>query len=180
MSFTPRLLPGPSVLYGALQRLQYSQSGFFLRAITDFQISQDNSLQPLQVPHYQDAKSADTKKHTLRRDIQIKAKASPCRLLLSPPHEGRQGPGVHPPQRKAMLCLHVGQDQLQHLIAGGGRSGLLLLPLGSLQDRQQVQKAQQYCLVQCETENQGNPADVLSKTPVTSKPPDHPQLLQFT
>lgn len=83
VSFTPRPVPGPSMLYGALQRLQYSQSGFFLRAITDFQISQDNSLQPLQVPHYQDAKSADTKKHILRREIQTKAKASPCRAAVT-------------------------------------------------------------------------------------------------
>lgn len=79
-----------------------------------------------------------------------------------------------------MLCLHVGQNQLQHFIAGGSWSGLFLLPLGSLQDRQQVQQAQQYCLVQCETVNLRNSADVLSKTPVTPKPSDDPQLLQFT
>lgn len=80
-SFMPRQIPGPSVLYGALQCLQYSQSGFFLRAIRDFQIPQDNSLQPLQVPRYQDAKAANMNKHTLRRDMNTKGKAGPCRAV---------------------------------------------------------------------------------------------------
>lgn len=57
-SFTPGAVPGPSMLYGALQCLQYSQSRLFLRPITDFQIAQDNALQPLQVPRNQDPKPA--------------------------------------------------------------------------------------------------------------------------
>lgn len=61
--FLPLWVPGPGVLYGALQRLQYSQSGFFPWAVTDLQVAQDHPLQPPQVPHDQDAKSADVKKH---------------------------------------------------------------------------------------------------------------------
>lgn len=81
--FHPRPVPGPSMLDGALQCLQDSQSGIFLGAIADFQIPQDNSLQPLQVTRYQDAKSADTKKHTLRREMYTKAKASPRRAAVA-------------------------------------------------------------------------------------------------
>lgn len=47
-----------------------------------------------------------------------------------------------------MLSLHVGQHQLQHLVPGArGPSALALEPLASLQDGQQVQQAQQHCLV---------------------------------
>lgn len=56
----PREVPGPGVLYGALQCLQDSQSGFFLGAIRDFQVAQNDSLQPLQVPHDEDAESGST------------------------------------------------------------------------------------------------------------------------
>lgn len=76
-----------------------------------------------------------------------------------------------------MLGLHVRQNQLQHLVAGGRGPGQLLLPPRSLQDGQQVQQAQQHGLVRCEMGNLGDPAGVLSKTPVSSNPADHPQLL---
>lgn len=85
----------------------------------------------------------------LRKGTHPRAKAHPCGFwgLLSPLHEGRQAPGVQAPQRQAMLGLHVGQQQLQHLVGAAGSSGLLLLPvLSSLQDGQQVQQAQQHCL----------------------------------
>lgn len=77
----PRMccVPGPSMLYGALQCLQYSQPGFLLRAVPDLQVAQDHSLQPLQVPHYQDAKAASTKKDpTLRKETEAKARARPA------------------------------------------------------------------------------------------------------
>lgn len=67
-SFTPGVVPGPSMLYGAPQCLQYSQSRLFLRPITDFQIAQDNALQPLQVPRNQDPKPAKVR-DTLSREI---------------------------------------------------------------------------------------------------------------
>lgn len=57
---SPREVPGPGVLYGALQSLQDSQPGLFLGAIRDLQIAQDDSLQPLQVPHDEDAESGGT------------------------------------------------------------------------------------------------------------------------
>lgn len=67
---------------------------------------------------------------------------------VSPGDKGWQGPSVDPAQGQPMLGLHVGQHQLQHLVPGVcGPSALALEPLASLQDGQQVQQAQQHCLV---------------------------------
>lgn len=56
----PREVPGPGVLDGALQSLQDSQPGLFLGAIRHLQVAQDDSLQPLQVPHDEDAEPGGT------------------------------------------------------------------------------------------------------------------------
>lgn len=64
----PRAAPGPGVLYGAPQRLQDSQPGFLLGAVADFQVAHDDSLQPLQVPHHQDAQPDATKHKTEEGD----------------------------------------------------------------------------------------------------------------
>lgn len=56
------------MLYGAPQRLQDSQPGFLLGAVADFQVAHDDSLQPLQVPHHQDAQPDATKHKTEEGD----------------------------------------------------------------------------------------------------------------